>query len=78
MTSDQRKEYVEKLLRLKSQNVGHLEQETPARSHLSDSLSGCDLTELPRTVVKDIWAQANIILERYHVLALENATFCVY
>ena len=39
--------------------------QTQARSHLSVSLSGFDLTELPHTVVKDIWAQANIILERY-------------
>ena len=60
MTSDQRKEYVEKLLRLKSQNVGHLEQETQARSHLSVSLSACDLTELPLTLLLKIFGHKRI------------------
>ena len=65
------------IIQIKGSTEKQLAVQTQARSHPSVSLSGCDWTELPHTVVKDIWAQVNIILERYHVLAPENATFCV-
>jgi len=44
---------------------------------MSIPISGCDLEDLPSAVVKDVWAQANIILEKYNVIQLENSIFCV-
>ena len=37
----------------------------------------CDLEDLPSAVVKDIGAHADVILEKYNIIQLENFTFCV-
>ena len=77
MTTEQRKEYTKKVLHMKPQNLGARAQSACDVDSMSVPVSKCDLEDLPSAVVKDIWAQANIILEKYNVIKLENATFCV-
>lgn len=77
MTTEQRKEYTKKVLHMKPQNLGPRAQFACDVDFMSVPVSKCDLEDQPSVVVKDIWAQANIILEKYNIIQLENATFCV-
>ena len=62
---------------MKPENLGRRVQFACEVNCMSVPVSECDLEDLPSAVVKDIWARANIILERYNVIQLENSTFCV-
>ena len=77
MTTEQRKENTKKVLHMKPENLGRRVQFACEVNCMSVPVSECDLEDLPSAVVKDIWARANIILERYNVIQLENFTFCV-
>lgn len=77
MTTEQRKEYTKKVLHMMPENLGRRVQFAVEDNCMSVPLSECNLEDLPSAVVKDIWAQANIILEKYNVIQLENSTFCV-
>lgn len=72
MTTEQWKEYTKKVLHVKPQNLGPRAQFACDVDSMSVPVSKCDLEDLPSAVVKDIWAQANIILEKYNVIQLDN------
>ena len=65
------------MLHIKPDNLGRRVQFAGEANLLSVPLSKCDLEGVLSAVIKDIWAQANIILDKYNVIQLENATFCV-
>ena len=77
MTTHQRQEYIKKVLHMQPDNVPLPNGNEEITSQLSVPLSECDLTDVPTSVLKEVWTQAATILEKYNIIPLENDSYCM-
>lgn len=77
MTTHQRQEYIKKVLHMQPDDVPLPNGNEEITSQLSVPLSECDLTDVPTSVLKEVWTQAATILEKYNIIPLENDSYCV-